>query len=138
MKTKKFTLLEVMIVLMLLVILAGVVTPAYISYMKKARVQTAMSESKLLSDAMEHYFLEVGSYPSSLDGLVSNVDNNPRWNGPYLKGKLPADPWGGKYLLEFPGKNGDFDIVSYGSDKKSGGDNDAADIYSSDPNPSNE
>ena len=90
---KRFTLLEVMIVLMLLVILAGAVTPAYLNYMKKAKVQSAKSESKLLADAVEHYYLEVGHYPSSLEALVSNIDNETRWNGPYLNGKLPKDPW---------------------------------------------
>lgn len=133
-KSQKFTLLEVMIVLMLLVILAGAVTPAYISYMKKARVQTAKSETKLLSDAIDHYYLEIGSYPSSLEGLVRNVDGTTKWDGPYIKGKLPQDPWGGDYAISYPGKNGDFDVVSRGSDKKTGGTGDAADIFSSDLN----
>ncbi|MDD4816588.1 MAG: type II secretion system major pseudopilin GspG [Victivallaceae bacterium] len=127
-----FTLLEVMIVLMLLVILAGAVTPAYLNYLKKARVQTAKSESKLLSDAVDHYYLEVGVYPSSLKALVGNADNNEKWDGPYIKGKLPVDPWGNAYILEVPGKEGDFDVISRGSDGKSGGDGDAADIFSSD------
>ena len=129
---KRFTLLEVMIVLMLLVILAGAVTPAYLNYMKKAKVQSAKSESKLLSDAVEHYYLEVGHYPSSLEALVSNIDNEIRWNGPYLNGKLPKDPWDNDYVLSVPGKAGDFDIVSWGADGKSGGTGDAADLYSSD------
>ena len=129
---KRFTLLEVMIVLMLLVILAGAVTPAYLNYMKKAKVQSAKSESKLLADAVEHYYLEVGHYPSSLEALVSNVDNETRWNGPYLNGKLPKDPWDNDYVLSVSGKAGDFDIVSWGADGKSGGTGDAADLYSSD------
>lgn len=129
---KRFTLLEVMIVLMLLVILAGAVTPAYLNYMKKAKVQSAKSESKLLADAVEHYYLEVGHYPSSLEALVSNIDNETRWNGPYLNGKLPKDPWDNVYVLSVPGKAGDFDIVSLGADGKSGGTGDAADLYSSD------
>ena len=129
---KRFTLLEVMIVLMLLVILAGAVTPAYLNYMKKATVQSATSESKLLADAVEHYYLEVGHYPSSLEALVSNIDNETRWNGPYLNGKLPKDPWDNDYVLSVPGKAGDFDIVSWGADGKSGGTGDAADLYSSD------
>ena len=129
---KRFTLLEVMIVLMLLVILAGAVTPAYLNYMKKAKVQSAKSESKLLADAVEHYYLEVGHYPSSLEALVSNIDNETRWNGPYLNGKLPKDPLDNDYVLSVPGKAGDFDIVSWGADGKSGGTGDAADLYSSD------
>ena len=129
---KRFTLLEVMIVLMLLVILAGAVTPAYLNYMKKAKVQSAKSESKLLSVAVEHYYLEVGHYPSSLEALVSNIDNETRWNGPYLNGKLPKDPWDNDYVLSVPGKAGDFDIVSWGADGKSGGTGVAADLYSSD------
>ncbi len=131
-RKSRFTLLEVMIVLMLLVILAGAVTPAYLNYMKKARVQTAKSECKLLADAVDHYYLELGTYPSTLEGLIKNIDNDTRWAGPYINGKLPKDPWGGSYKISFPGKAGDFDIVCTGSDKKSGGSGDGADIFSSD------
>ena len=131
---RHFTLLEIMIVLMLLVILAGAVTPAYMSYMKKARVQSAKSAAKLLSDAVDHYYLEIGKLPESLEALVRNVGNEAKWAGPYLSGKLPKDPWGNAYTLAIPGRESDFDVVSYGSDGKSGGEGDAADIYSSDMN----
>ena len=134
MKKQNFTLLEIMIVLMLLVILAGAVTPAYMGYMKKARVQSAKSAAKLLSDAVDHYYLELGKLPDSLEALVRNTGNEPKWAGPYLSGKLPKDPWGNPYLLVAPGREGDFDVVSYGADGKSGGDGDAADIYTSDMN----
>lgn len=65
---------------------------------------------------------------------MRNVDGTTKWDGPYIKGKLPQDPWGGDYSIAYPGKNGDFDVVSRGSDKKTGGTGDAADIYSTDLN----
>lgn len=131
MRKNRFTLLEVMIVLLVLVILAGVTTPAYLQYAKKARVRTAKSQCGLLADAVKNYQSEVRALPNSLDALVTNVDNASSWEGPYWEGKLPKDPWGGLYVIIIPGKNADFDVVSYGSDGKSGGDGDAGDIFSS-------
>ena len=49
------------------------------------------------------------------------------WNGPYLKGELPKDPWGNAYRYTNPG-NGNFEIVSLGSDGAPGGEGEAADI----------
>ena len=131
MKKNKFTLLEVMIVLLVLVILAGVTTPAYLQYAKKARVRTAKSQCGLLADAVKNYQSEVRELPSSLDALVTNTDNAATWEGPYWEGKLPKDPWGNVYVIVVPGKNADFDVVSYGSDGKSGGGDYDADIFSS-------
>jgi general secretion pathway protein G len=54
--------------------------------------------------------------------------NEPKWNGPYLKKDVPLDPWGKPYLYTFPGKKGDFDLVSLGRDGQPGGSGEDADI----------
>ena len=75
---------------------------------------------RLLDEAVWQYKLDVGTYPSSLQGLLENIDHAEKWDGPYLKPALPRDPWGNEFHYVFPGKHGEFDIYSLGSDGKEG------------------
>ena len=65
---------------------------------------------------------------NGLQALVENVDNNEKWNGPYIKPSVPKDPWGNAYVYACPGEHGDYDLVSYGADGQPGGEGDNADI----------
>jgi Bacterial type II secretion system protein G. len=51
-----------------------------------------------------------------------------RWQGPYLRKAVPADPWGNAYRYRHPGEHGEYDIFSYGADGQPGGDATNADI----------
>ena len=139
MKTKKklcrrnFTLIEVVVVVIILVTLASVATPVYLNYVKKANVGAAQTQLKLLQEALTGYKLDVGSYPDSSNGLralVENVDENPKWKGPYLQpAAVPKDPWGNEYVYTIPSEHGnDYDLMSYGADGQSGGEGENADI----------
>ena len=128
-----FTLIEVVVVIMILVTLAGVATPLYMNYVKKANVGAAKTQVKLIDDALMQYKLDVGSFPSAdagLQGLVENTDNNEKWNGPYLKpAVVPKDPWGNEYVYTIPGEEGrEYDLSSLGADGQVGGTGDNADI----------
>ena len=74
----------------------------------------------ILDEAVRLYEKDVGTYPSSLQGLLENIDHAEKWDGPYLKPALPRDPWGNEFHYVFPGKHGEFDIYSLGSDGKEG------------------
>ena len=63
-----------------------------------------------------------------LRALVENVDQNEKWDGPYIKPAVPKDPWGNDYVYTSPGEHGDFDLVSYGADGQPGGTGENADI----------
>ena len=79
---------------------------------------------------MELFKLDVGRYPTTeegLDALMKRPGSVNGWNGPYLKGELPKDPWGNAYRYANP-SNGNFEIVSLGSDGAPGGEGEAADI----------
>ena len=111
-----FTLIEIVVVIVILVTLASIATPLYLNYVKRANVGAAKTQMKLLEDALTGYRLDVGSYPdgnSGLQALVENVDNNEKWNGPYIKPAVPRDPWGN---------------ACYGADGQPGGEGDNADI----------
>jgi len=134
MKTQKqrrrvtpFTLIEVVVVIVILVTLASVATPMYMNYIKKSKIATAKTQIKLLDDALQQYKLDVGTYPSDLQGLMENIDQSEKWDGPYIKPKVPLDPWGAEYNYVFPGDHGEFDIYSFGADGQEGGDGEYAD-----------
>ena len=134
MKTQKqrrrvtpFTLIEVVVVIVILVTLASVATPMYMNYIKKSKVATAKTQIKLLDDALQQYKLDVGTYPSDLQGLMENIDQSEKWDGPYIKPRVPLDPWGAEYNYVFPGDHGEFDIYSFGADGQEGGDGEYAD-----------
>ncbi|MBR4718330.1 MAG: type II secretion system major pseudopilin GspG [Lentisphaeria bacterium] len=134
MKTQKqrrrvtpFTLIEVVVVIVILVTLASVATPMYMNYIKKSKIATAKTQIKLLDDALQQYKLDVGTYPSDLQGLMENIDQSEKWDGPYIKPRVPLDPWGGEYQYIFPGEHGEFDIYSFGADGQEGGEGEYAD-----------
>jgi general secretion pathway protein G len=68
----------------------------------------------------------MGQYPDELEGLVDNDNNRDAWNGPYLRGDVPLDPWGNEYQYESSGRN--YSLMSYGADGSEGGEDTDADI----------
>ena len=122
-----FTLIEVVVVIVILVTLASVATPMYMNYIKKSKIATAKTQIKLLDDALQQYKLDVGTYPSDLQGLMENIDQSEKWDGPYIKPRVPLDPWGSEYNYVFPGDHGEFDIYSLGADGQEGGEGEYAD-----------
>ena len=63
-----------------------------------------------------------------MSALDSNIENSPKWNGPYLDKEVPVDPWGKAYVYRLPGEGKEYDIISYGEDGLPGGAGEAADI----------
>ena len=132
--SKGFTLIEIMVVVVILGILAGIVVPRLLDEPEKARRTTAATQIRSLEEALGMFKLDNGFYPSTEQGLQSLVDKPTvgripaRFKeGGYIK-KIPLDPWGQPYLYLSPGVHGDFDLFSYGPDGESGGEGDNADI----------
>jgi general secretion pathway protein G len=126
-----FTLLELLVVVAIIGLLVGYVAPRYFGQVGKAETATARAQIDALEKALDQYRLDTGHYPSTelgLNALVTRPANEPKWNGPYLKKAVPADPWGKPYAYKQPGEHGDFDLVSLGKDGAPGGTGDNADI----------
>jgi general secretion pathway protein G len=127
-----FTLLELLVVLAILGLLAALVGPQVLKYLGTSRTQTAKVQIENISASLDHFQLDVGRYPNADEGLSALVErppNAPNWNGPYLKKRSGLiDPWGQPYLYRSPGKHGDVDIYSLGSDKAEGGQGEAQDV----------
>jgi general secretion pathway protein G len=129
-----FTLVELLVVMVILVLLASLIGPRVIGYLGSSRTKTAQLQIESLRSSLELFHLDVGRYPSSNEGLGALVQRPPGmggWNGPYLtKPTLPPDPWGRPYVYKVPGKNGPFDIYTLGRDGKQGGTDEDADVGS--------
>jgi len=127
-----FTLLELLVVIVIIGMLAGLVAPRYFDQVSKSNTKIAKAQIDSLEKALDQYRLDVGSYPSSEQGLAAlNVrpQNLERWAGPYLKKAVPLDPWGHAYAYAVPSTHGvDFDLMSFGKDGRAGGTGEDADI----------
>ncbi len=130
-----FTLLEMLVVLVIIGLLAGLVGPRLFSKVDQSKVTTAQVQVKMLRSSIESLRLDIGRYPSADEGigLLSKPPNDAalaaRWRGPYLDDALPLDPWGNAYQYALPGADGQgFALYSFGSDGKRGGEGDAHDI----------
>ena len=130
-----FTLIEIMVVIVILGILAGLIVPNVIGKDDQARVTAVKSDIKAISNALELFKLDNFRYPSTeegLEALVHKPDNAPNFApGGYLK-NVPKDPWGNPYGYLSPGLNSAYDLYSYGADGREGGEGYAADIFSGD------
>jgi general secretion pathway protein G len=129
-----FTLIELLVVLMILGLLAGLVGPRVLKQLGGAKSDTAQLQIAEFSSGLDLFYLEVGRYPTTEEGLaalVSEPAGVPNWNGPYLKKiDVPSDPWGQVYHYRYPGENGDFDLYSLGRDNVDGGEDEDTDIVS--------
>lgn len=128
-----FTLLELLVVLVVLGLLAGLVAPKYFKQLGKSESKTAQAQLEGIAKALDLYRLDAGRYPSSEQGLLALTErpaDEPRWDGPYLHKAVPADPWGRAYLYQQPGEHGEYDLFSLGRDGRPGGSDDNADVVS--------
>jgi general secretion pathway protein G len=126
-----FTLLELLVVMVIIGLLAGLVAPRYFAQVGKSQTKVAKAQIDSLEKALDQYRLDVGHYPSTEEGLqalVAAPSGETNWAGPYLRKAIPADPWGRAYVYANPGTHGDYDLLSYGKDGREGGTGEDADI----------
>jgi general secretion pathway protein G len=127
-----FTLVELLVVLAILTLLAGLVGPRVLGQLGGAKSKTAAVQIADIDKALELFKLDVGRFPSTDEGLAALTEKpatvSTGWAGPYLKGAVPTDPWGKPYKYQGPGSNGAVEVISLGADGAPGGEGENADI----------
>lgn len=129
-----FSLIEILVVITIIGLIMGLVGPRVLNYLGESKVKAAKIQLESFSSALDLFYLDVGRYPASNEGLTALTRSPPgvaNWNGPYVRGGvIPNDPWGNPYVYRAPGERAPYEIVSYGSDGQAGGTGSAADLIS--------
>ncbi len=135
-RSSGFTLIELMVVIVILGILAGLVVPRLMDEPQKARVVKAKMQIESISMALNRYKMDNGFYPTTEQGLQALVDKPSIGRIPVNypeKGYMPSipkDPWNNDYIYISPGEREPFEVISYGADGEEGGEGYDADIKS--------
>lgn len=124
-----FTLIELMVVIIILGVLAGMIIPRVMGRPDEARQAKAKIQIESLESALKLYKLDIGGYPTTEQGLqalveaptAGNLPKNWRQGGYLEKGKVPKDPWGNDFVYVSPGSHSDFDLSCLGKDGEAGG-----------------
>ena len=117
-----FTLIEVLLVVVIIGILAAIVVPRLGGRTKEAQISATKSSVASISLALDVYEVDNGTYPASLQSLLTKGSEQ-NWRGPYLKkAEMPLDPWGHEFVYTF--KDNGYEIKSYGPNGAAGGGDD--------------
>lgn len=132
-----FTLVEMMVVIVIIGILAGLVIKQLSSRAEKAKAEASKAMISEVGQAVDLFKLELNKYPQRIEDLVNMpADIDPKkWQaGGYLK-KFPRDGWDRDFIYRVPGTRGQpYDIISLGADGREGGDGFDEDLWNSDAN----
>jgi general secretion pathway protein G len=137
-KNRGFTIIEVMAVIVILGILAGIVAVNVVGYTDKARLTASKAMLKTLQNAVIQFKLDTGRYPTEeagLNELIEQPTDVTGWTqGGYLETtSIPKDAWRNEFVYQlYPESGKPFVIISYGADGKEGGEGYDADLYSTD------
>lgn len=127
-RRRGFTLLEILVVLAIIGLLAGLAITNVDKIFGGAQVSTVQIFVKeSMKTSLTSYRIHMGDYPSTSEGLQALITRpaakGEKWFGPYIEGgKIPTDPWGEPYQYAYPGtrNKGSYDLWSKGQDKQSG------------------
>jgi len=130
-KERGMTLIEILIVVVIIGLLAGLVVPRMFGKVGTAKLKSAKAQIELFGTALDAFRLDVGRYPTIEEGMKSlreKPSGEENWKGPYLPKEIPNDPWGKPYIYKSPGEHGDYDLISLGADGAEGGEGENQDV----------
>jgi general secretion pathway protein G len=130
-RKQAFTLIELLLVMVILVVLAAVVVPRFGSRQEQAKKTRATVDISTLKTQLKMFDSDVGRLPTNEEGLgalIAQPTNADNWHGPYIEGGPSAliDPWKNPYIYKIPPSHQgvDFDLYSTGPDGRDGGNDD--------------
>jgi general secretion pathway protein G len=130
-RSRAFTLVELMVVVLIIAILAALVVPKLTGKAAEAKIGAAKSELATTKSLLDNFNLNCGRFPTTEEGLAA-LETAPsglegKWRGPYGSKEIVNDPWENPYVYE-SSSNDTFTLKSYGSDGTEGGEGDNADL----------
>ena len=115
-RARGFTLVEILIVLALIGVVAGLAMSNLGEIFGGGKVKAAQTWVNSTGEAyVNSYFALVGDYPKSLGDLRTPPNGVP----PFVKRAADLqDPWGKEYIYQYPGarNTGSFDLSTTGPD----------------------
>lgn len=115
-----FTLVELMVVLVILAMLSGVVTVSIRAYLLRSKQSVAKIEISKMVNAADTFFATLDRYPTNAEGLAILAAKSDEFPEGILT-FVPNDPWGNAYEYRSPGAEDEYEIISFGADKREGG-----------------
>jgi len=113
-----FTLVEILLVVAILGILAGVAVVSLKGRTKTASIAATRTSIQAIGTAIDTYEVDNGIYPASLQSLLTK-GNESNWNGPYMKdGRMPKDAWGNDFSYSL--QSDSYKLISAGPDGQTG------------------
>lgn len=124
--SRGMTLVEVMVVVIIISLVAGMVGVKVFATLEKAKSKAAFTQMKQIASALDLYKLQMRRYPSTAEGLNALV--SPGGNQEPFMDRIPTDPWGNDYVYLYPGSSNSktFEIMTYGPDGAAGGGDDVS------------
>lgn len=129
-----FTLMEMLVVLVIIGLISAVAIPQVMKLMESAKAKAARIQLETVGQSLNHFSIDIGRYPTTQEGLAALLnmpDDDPAWDGPYVRGpEQLKDPWGRALLYEAPSTagTGKFTLRSLGADGAEGGSGDDLDL----------
>ena len=122
-----FTLIEIMLVVVIIGILAGIAAVRFSGRVGQSQESAAKASVQSISLALSLYEIDNGKFPPSLDALITDPGGALNWRGPYLESR-PSDPWGNEFIYVYPSSKrlNSFELKSKGADGIEGGADDIA------------
>ncbi len=126
-RQRGFTLIELMVVLLIIGLLAGLIGLEVLNRIEEAKITTAKADIAKLKEAVKMFYRDNGRLPDTLEDLVTPPADLSTWKKCLDEDRVPNDPWGNEYKYE-PGEKREFLIYSLGADGEAGGEDENADI----------
>jgi type II secretion system protein G len=126
-----FSLPELMVVIVIIGLLAGVATISVRSYLVRGKQNIAKMEIAKICEALDAFYAHNDRYPTAEEGIAVLAAKTTAFPDGLLS-KVPNDPWGNPYEYVVPGSSGPYEVICYGGDHRQGGTGGDADISSVD------